>query len=204
MSAVEIAGGRFLIEQKIRPIGNLYVVSTVDAEGTPQQGVAYVRQKRFALKEVVRFFADEAETTEIFSLKARQVIEFGGAYDITGADGRPLGVLQKLGRKSLLRSSWRVLGPDGETELFSAQERSALVAILRRIWGFIPVVGEWIPFLIPFHFDFARGEEKVGSLVRKVALRDRYLLDAEPLVADGADPRLLIAFGVALDMLQGR
>ena len=201
---MEIAGARFLIEQKIRPIGTLYVVSTADADGNAQQPVAFVRQKRFALKEVVRFFADEAETTELFSLKARQVIEFGGAYDVTAADGAPLGVLQKLGRRSLLRSSWRILGADGDSELFSAQERSALVAILRRIWGFIPVAGEWIPFLIPFHFDFQRDGTRVGSLTRKVALRDRYLLDVEPLVADGVEPRLLIAFGVALDMLQGR
>ena len=46
-------------------MANLYRVS---AGATP---VAFVRQKRMALKEDIRFFADENETRELFRLKAR-------------------------------------------------------------------------------------------------------------------------------------
>ena len=47
---------RFEIDQLIRPVANLYRIS---ARGVP---VAFVRQKRLALKEDIRFFADEGQT----------------------------------------------------------------------------------------------------------------------------------------------
>jgi hypothetical protein len=198
-----LGAGRFLVEQRIRPMINLYVVSTVDEAGNALEPVAFVRQKRLALREEIRFYSDEQETTEVCRLKARQVIEFGGSYDVTAPDGAPIGVLQKLAARSLLRSSWRIFGPDGTSLLFAAEERSATVAVLRRIWEFLPYV-DVVPFAVPFHFNFLRDGEPVGTLDRKLALRDRYLLDGERLVRDGVDPRLLIAFGVALDALQAR
>ena len=47
---------RFEIDQLIRPMVNLYRIT---AGGLP---VAFVRQKRMAIKEDIRFFADENET----------------------------------------------------------------------------------------------------------------------------------------------
>ena len=54
---------RFVIDQLVRPMVNLYRIST---DGRP---IAFVRQKRMALKEDIRFFADENETDELFRLK---------------------------------------------------------------------------------------------------------------------------------------
>src|SRR5688500_8471744 len=50
---------QFEIEQLIRPMVNLYRIS---ARGMP---VAFVRQKRMALKEDIRFFKDENESEEL-------------------------------------------------------------------------------------------------------------------------------------------
>jgi hypothetical protein len=46
----------FEVDQLIRPVANLYRITT---RGTP---VAFVRQKRLAIKEDIRFFAREDET----------------------------------------------------------------------------------------------------------------------------------------------
>ena len=66
----------FVVDQLIRPIANLY---RIQANGQP---VAFVRQKKLAIKEDIRFFADESETSELFRIKARAVLEFGGRYDV--------------------------------------------------------------------------------------------------------------------------
>ncbi len=78
---------RFVIDQLIRPMANLYRIST---DGTP---VAFVRQKKLAVKEDIRFYADEGQTEELFRIKARSLMEFSSRYDVTtpgrGEDRRP-------------------------------------------------------------------------------------------------------------------
>src|ERR671930_980221 len=115
---------RYLIDQLIRPIANLYRITPLAAGETPLGGpVAFVRQKKMAIKEDIRFFADESESQELFRLKARSILDTGGSrYDVTDASGNPIGVLQHVLRKSIFRSTWEVGGANGTTA--TAQERS--------------------------------------------------------------------------------
>jgi hypothetical protein len=82
------------------------------------------------------------------------------------------------------------------------QERRPGIAILRRVWDFIPVVGEvWIPFV--FHFDFV--DQATGQTVmtseRKKTIRDRYVITVpDPRL----DFRVAASMAVALDALQSR
>ena len=103
---------RYLIEQLVRPIVNLYRVTPLAAGETPAgPPVAFARQKRMAFREDIRFFADENETQEVFRIKARRVIDVGGRYDVHDAAGDPIGVLEHQFGKSLLRTTWRILSP---------------------------------------------------------------------------------------------
>ena len=82
------------------------------------------------------------------------------------------------------------------------QERRLGIAILRRVWDFIPYIGEvWVPFV--FHFDFV--DKATGNVVmtseRQEPVRDQYTVDV-------SDPRLdfrvAASMAVALDALQSR
>jgi hypothetical protein len=189
-----VEADRFEIEQLIRPLVNLYRIS---AHGLP---VAFVRQKRMALKEDIRFFAHEDETEELFRIKARSMMEIGGRYDVTTPAGETIGVLEKVFGKSLFRSTWRVRDAD-ERELAVAQERSFLIAIARRVADFVPY-GEFVPIL--FHFRIDRGEQHLGDFTRPIGVRDRYTLDLSGDTDRTIDRRLAIALGIALDALQSR
>jgi len=179
---------RYLIEQLIRPIANLYRVS---ADGRP---VAFVRQKKLAIKEDLRFFEDEQETQELFRIKARSVFEVRGTYDVTDAQGQPLGALQKDFVSSLARSTWRVLDPGGGI-VAVAREQNLVVAILRRVSD--------LP--LPFHFDIESPDGRaLGQLRRAFSLRDRYDLDLTSDVERRLDRRLAVALAVGLDALQSR
>ena len=193
---------RFLIEQLVRPVVNLYRITPLAAGETPAGGpVAFVRQKRMAFREDIRFFADESEANELFRIKARRVIDIGGRYDVHDAAGRPIGVLEHHFRKSLLRSTWRVLAP-GDEELAVAQERNAVLAIARRVVDFVPY-GEWVP--IPYDFVIRTGERDLGHFTRKfLSVRDRYTLDLSGDQEKQVDRRLGIALGIGLDALQNR
>jgi uncharacterized protein YxjI len=193
---------RFLIEQLVRPIVNLYRITPLASGETPAGGpVAFVRQKRMAFREDIRFFADEGETQELFRIKARRVIDIGGRYDVHDAAGQPIGVLEHQFRKSLLRSTWRILSPSDE-ELAVAKEKNAFLAVARRLVDFLPY-GEWVPI----HYDFVihAGERELGHFTRKfLSVRDRYTLDLSGDTDKRVDRRLGIALGIGLDALQNR
>jgi uncharacterized protein YxjI len=180
---------------------NLYRVVPMAVGETPAgPPVAFVRQKRMALKEDLRVFTDEDERDELFRIKARQMLDVRGRLDVTARDGERIGMLEKRFRASLVRSTWRVLGPD-EAEVAVARERSAPVALARRVIDFVPY-GELVPIL--FHFTIRSEDRELGSLVRRWGVRDRYDLDLSGDAERRLDRRLAIALAIALDALQGR
>ena len=193
---------RYLVDQLIRPIANLYRVTPLAGGETPAgPPVAYVRQKKLAIREDIRFYADEQETHELFRIKARSMFDIGGArYDVTAGEER-IGVLDHMFRQSLLRSTWTVR--DGaEAELMIARERSLVGAIARRAIDFVPDIGGWIP--IPYNFDFLVDGTVVGGMDRKFQLRDRYIVDIGSDNDKRVDRRLVIALAIGLDTLQNR
>jgi len=193
---------RYLVDQLFRPIANLYRVTPLAAGETPAgPPIAYVRQKKLAIREDIRFYADEQETRELFRIKARTVFDIGGArYDVNVGEER-IGVLDHMFKQSLLRSTWTVR--DGnEDELMIARERSLFGAIARRAIDFVPDIGGLIP--IPYNFDFLADGTVVGGMDRKFQLRDRYIVDIGGDHDKRVDRRLVIALAIGLDSLQNR
>lgn len=184
---------------------NQYEVSTLGAdEKSAGEPVCFVEQKRMKLKEDLRAFTDDAKATEVFRIKARQVWDPRARYDVTDPLGQPIGQLQKVFGKSLLRSTWKIFDPAG-VEVAWARERSLFVALFRRLVGFVPFIGnfaDWLP--IPYHFDYFTGENRIGGLERILGLRDRYRLDVSGDPERAVDRRVVLALAVGMDALQAR
>ena len=194
---------RYLVDQLVRPIANLYRVTPLAAGETPAGApIAYVRQKKLAIKEHIRFFADEAETQELFHIQAQTWLDTGGSrYDVVDAQEGKIGMLHHVFGKSLLRTTWNVLNATDQ-EVAVARERSQAMAILRRGIDFVPDVGGLIP--IPYNFDILSAEQVIGKMDRKFQLRDRYVLDLSGDSDRKLDRRLAIALAIGLDTLQNR
>jgi uncharacterized protein YxjI len=203
VSADRFAYDRFLVDQLVRPIANLYRVTPLAAGETPAGGpIAFVRQKKMAIKEDIRFFADESESDELFRIKARSMFDIGGArYDVTDAAGGAIGVLEHAFKQSLFRSTWKVTDAGGG-EVMTAQERSLPMAIVRRLIDFVPDFGGLIP--IPYNFDLLMDGSVIGHMNRKFQLRDRYVLDLTGDHQRRLDRRLAVALAIGLDTLQNR
>src|SRR5439155_21411736 len=130
---MEFEYDRYLADQLIRPIANLYRVTPLAAGESPAgPPIAYVRQKKLAIKEDIRFYADEGETRELFRIKARSFIDTGSSrYDVLAGEEK-IGLLWHNFREPLLRTTWHVAGPD-EAEVVTAHERSQRGSIFRRL-----------------------------------------------------------------------
>jgi hypothetical protein len=191
----------YFVDQLIRPIANLYRISTLGPDGSsPGQPLAFVRQKKLAIKEDIRFFADETEGEELFRIKARAVFEVRGRFDVTTPEGERIGLLEKVFGISLLRSNWRIYDAN-EQHVALAQEKSMPIAILRRAIDLVPY-GELIPIL--FQFTILMDGREVGELRRPIGLRDRYILKLGGDPDRRIDRRVAVALAIALDALQSR
>lgn len=189
---------RFHVHQRITMMVNRYEVFADDGQGQPGQLVAFVEQKRMAFKEHVTLYTDESKQAVLGAFKARKVIDLASAYDVTDTQGRSLGYFGKKFGKSLLRSTWQL--DQSGAEPVNISERSMAMALFRRIWDFLPWVGD-LPFPWMYHFDFVRGGETVAVFEKKTRFRDHYLLDIDD---PALDRRLLLAQAIALDALQSR
>jgi hypothetical protein len=193
---------RFLVDQLVRPIANLYRVTPLVTGETPAgPPIAFVRQKKLAIKEDIRFYGDEGETDELFRIKARSMLDFGGArYDVFAGEEKIGQLWHKFG-ESLVRTTWHVSGPADE-EVALARERSAAGAIARRLVDFVPYIGGYVP--IPYNFEILLDGEVAGGMDRKFKVRDQYVLDLSGDRERRLDRRLAIALAVGLDTLQNR
>ena len=200
MTDERFAHDAFFIDQLIRPIANLYRISTLGSDGGPGQPVAFVRQKKLSIREDIRFFADESETDELFRMKARQVFDVRGRYDVTSPEGERIGTLEKVLGISLIRSTWRVYDAS-EQQVALAQEKSIHVALLLRLIDFVPY-GEFAP--VVFQFTILMDGREVGELRRPLGVRDRYTLSLSADPERRLDRRVAVALGIALDALQSR
>lgn len=196
----------FYIHQKIKLVVNQYLVYAADDAGNEGELVAFVHQKRFALKEKLTFYSDESKQEVSFEVQARQVIDFGARYDIKDSDGQLLGTIGKAFGASLLRSTWHIFAPGHEdSPALIVRERSQALAIVRRVWEILPYIGD-IPFFAKYHFDFTDPDsDKVLATYNKTTLfRDHYKLAIKDEALNKFDERVFIAQGVMLDALQSR
>ncbi|XVQ10822.1 hypothetical protein ACQP1W_51420 [Spirillospora sp. CA-255316] len=189
---------RFLVRQRLRLMVNQYEVRTEAPGGGDGGLVAFAQQKRLAFKEQVTLYADSGKTRPILGFKARQRIDLAATYDVTDEAGRPIGLFRKDFKRSLLSSTWHLEQPGRPA--ITGGERNKALAVLRRVWEFIPYV-DGLPLAWPYHFDFYADGRLAFSIEKKFSLRDRYVVDIkEP----DLDRRLVIAQAVALDALQSR
>jgi uncharacterized protein YxjI len=184
---------------------NQYEFALPGDDGTLGAPFCFVEQKRFAFKEDIRFYTDDSKQEELLRLKARQRFDPRARYDVTAADGTKIGEIQKVFGASLLRSTYAIYGSAGQ-EVATASEKSLVVALFRRLVGFVPYVGDfsdWLP--IPYHFDFKRGDTLLGTHSRQAfKFRDTYTIDFSADPQRTLDRRLVLAVAVGMDALQAR
>jgi hypothetical protein len=155
--------------------------------------VAVCRQKAFTLREDIRLFADESQTQELLTIRARQVVDFAAAYDVVDSRTRQtVGVLRRRGFASLVRDSWEVLDAGGGM-LGTVQEDNPTMALLRR----------FLSNLIPQTFNLQGPRGGVAEL-RQRFNPIVYSLEVSVPPDIGIDRRLVFAAAILIAAIEGR
>lgn len=79
------------------------------------QLVAFVRKKKFRLKEDVGVYADEGQRKLLMQINADRVLDFGASYSISEANGRTLGAVRQEGMRSMWKSSYLLTDAAGSS-----------------------------------------------------------------------------------------
>lgn len=143
------------------------------------------------------FCADASRTRVLFTVEERGLRGAGGGHDVWDAEGGLIGGFEEKAVASLLRSTWVPDQPGPPAAV--GRERNRFVAVLRRVWDFLPLGP--VPFLWPYPFGFETDGKPVMTVDKEFGPRDRYAVD---MAAPAPDPRLAVARAVALDALQDR
>jgi len=156
----------------------------------------YSQQKMFSLKEDIRVYVDENRSQELLLIKARQIIDFSAAYDITDSfSGEAIGVIRRKGLRSMLRDEWQILTPQDQL-IGVLIEDDLTQALLRRF-----LLGN----LLPQNYDILINNQRVMDLRQRFNLL-RYEMDLD-FTHDSLrqlDHRLGIAAAILLAIIEGR
>jgi hypothetical protein len=152
--------------------------------------LAFLRKKFFTWKDEIRVFTDQTQSMELLYIKARKIIDWGTAFDVTDSINRlKVGALKRRGWQSLVRSEWTIM--DGnDQEIGRIQEDSAFLGVVRR----------YLTYIIPQSYTFEVHGQRVGT-----ARRNWNLFAPKMDVDFSADPgrmldRRLVAAAIVLLM----
>jgi uncharacterized protein YxjI len=193
-----------IVEQKITAFANQYIVYETDTTGAKGVVIAFAHQKRLAFKEEVLVYTDETKSQVAFTIKAENVLDYHGRFFVKDSNAQVLGTIRKDFKSSLLRSTWEIGA--GDNVICKVVEASKEIAILRRLWGFVPYIGE-LPFFLKYHFDFIspQGQQRYGRYTKTKLFYDHYKLDiVDEQLLQLTNWQTLVAQAILLDALQGR
>ena len=116
------------------------------------QIAGYCKQRALKLREDLRVYTDDSAKTELLTLRARQVIDFGATYDLALPTGEPLVSFRRKGLKSsFVRDEWTVLSPSGTT-LATLSEQGSFAPLVRRY-------GDNLSIFFPQRFHLVRAAD---------------------------------------------
>ncbi|MBL7986881.1 MAG: hypothetical protein JNJ94_02305 [Chlorobi bacterium] len=124
--------------------------------------VCFVKQKAFKLKEDVTVFADEAMTEPLYKINADRVFDWSAKYHFRNPDGSPIGFIQREGRKSLWKASYKI--NDGTTEVMNIKEENPWAKFFDAFLGELPIVGMFTGYL--FHPSYILSHTDGTPLIR--------------------------------------
>jgi len=184
---------------KIATIGTR--VRVTDAVG---RQVAYLRKKKFRLKEDVRVYEDEDQKRPRFRIRADRVVDFGASYAVSGPDGRPLGAVRQRGVRSLWKSSYEVSDPRGKT-IGVIREENPLVKVLDGLAEALPFADALGGlFFNPAYLVDLGGETVLRMQKERSLFESRFRLDRLGDISEREEELLLASLMMVLILERDR
>ncbi len=177
---------KFIMHQKHLAIARKYYI--YDEAERP---LFFVEREKLKLRPKIHIYESEAKHQKLVSIHPRSIVAFNPVYDVLDASTHQvIGSLRRLGWRSIFRRRWEINDNIGQ-RIGQAYEDSAVKALVRR---FVPF-GAFLK--TDFHIEI-RGR-LIGKFIRKLSIRDKYVLDLTEDQPRTLDRRQALALSILLD-----
>ena len=163
--------------------------------------VAYVRKKKFRLKEDVGVYRDESQKELLFRIKADRVLDFGASYSVSDTSGRTLGAVRQRGVRSIWKSSYGISDAGGK-EIGDIHEENPWVKVLDGLMEAIPF-GDALDglFFNPAYLVDLRDESVLRMRKERAVLESRFTIERLGNFSE-VDEALLLASLIMMVLLE--
>ena len=157
--------------------------------------LAFLRQKVFTWKDEVRVFTDATHSLELLRIKARKIVDWGAAFEVTDSvNHQKVGTVQRPGWGSAMCREWIILDAMDQ-EIVRMRQDSASLALIRSL----------VTTLLPPTFSFTVAGETVGTAKGSWNFfAPRVVVDFSRDPGRRLDRRLAVAAVVLLIAVEGR
>lgn len=184
IQGIDLSDDSYTVEQSF--VRNKY--EAMDADGNT---VLRGKQKLFKSKEEFPFA--DADGNEVFTVKAKSVIDIAGDYVLSDSKtGDELVILDN--DFSIFQDTWTIRDAEDRSVLAEIDSRGALFTLAREYLPF----GQWIPH--KYEITDAEGTH-VGSIHGHFSVRDRYEITIDDASTVPREP--IIAAAMVIDAIQG-
>ena len=159
--------------------------------------VLFSKMKAFKLKEDIRLYTDENMTSELLTMKARAIIDFGATYDVFDPRGGKVGALRRKAFKSMLRDEWHVLDANDQ-QVGLIQEDSTGFAIIRRFVDYASL------FMPQKYFVTMQGVPVASYQQNRNPFVYKLMVDLTPDRTGMFDRRIALASALLLAAIEGK
>ena len=190
VTAAAFQQDRFVARQKIFTF--LPKFYFLDTQGNT---LAFMRKKVLTWKDEIRIYTDETQSLELLHIKARKIIDWGTAFDVTDSiTHEKVGALKRKAWKSILRKEWTILDAYDQ-EIGRIQEDSMFMATVRR----------FVTNIVPQSYTFEIGGQQIGTASQNWNIfAPKMNVDLSNDPGRRLDRRLLAAAIVLLMAVEGR
>lgn len=185
IDGIDLSDNSYTVEQNL-------VRKKYEARDAAGNTVLRGKQKLFKSKREFPFA--DADGNEVFTVKAKAVIDIAGDYVLTDTrSGEDLVILDN--DFSILQDRWTIRDADDRSVLAEIESRGALYTLARRKLPF----GKMIPH--KYEITDADGAH-VGSIGGQFSFRDRYEITIDDASTVPREP--IVAAAMVIDAIQGR
>lgn len=154
---------RFPIKFKFKIIAFSNSLTATDANG---HVVAYVKQKKFKLKEVITVFADETKVEEMYKIEADKIMDFSASYIFTNIDGSKIGKITRKGLVSIWKAEYDIMDRNDQFE-FKIREENPWIKVADHFLGQLPIIGFFTGYLFNPVYNVVDRNEKIVAKLKK-------------------------------------
>jgi hypothetical protein len=124
----------------------------------------------FKFQKAVGVFADTERRHLLYEIKADRLTDFSARYHFIDADGRVFGAIKRRGLWSIWQARYDIY--EGESVVFSIQEKNAWVKMLDAVFAAIPMIGVFTSYFFNPSYLVSRPD---GTLAMTLEKRPTFL-----------------------------